>query len=99
MQSQTRVGKKNKKGSQAMSLSGVGVQTHPRGGITIMTSWVGKAQVYYSILGLQLASAPARLASLFTPVLEVVFVECGRTQAEKHVIKGKKHMEKQPVQG
>lgn len=28
-----------------------------------------------------------------------MFVECGRTQAEKHVIKGRKHMEKQPVQG
>lgn len=45
-----------------MSLSSVGIQTHPRGGITIVTSWVGKAQVYYSILGLQLAPALVRLA-------------------------------------
>lgn len=51
-----------------MSLSGVGVPTRPRGRITITTSWVGKAQVYYSILGLQLASATetARLAGFFS---------------------------------
>lgn len=76
MQSQTRgVGWGG--GSQAMSLSSVGVQTHPRGGITIMTSWVGKAQVYNSILGLQLASAPAQLAGFFIPVLEGCLLNVG----------------------
>lgn len=82
-----------------MSLSGVGIQTRPRGRITIMTSWVGKAQVYYSILGPQLASAPARLAGFFIPVLEGLFSECGRKRGEKHVIKGRKHMQERRVQG
>lgn len=35
----------------------------------------------------------------FIPGIGGMFVECGRTQAEQHVIKGRKHMEKQPVQG
>lgn len=76
MQSQTRGGGK-KKGSRAMSLSGVGVQTRPRGRITITTSWVGKAQVYYSILGPQLASAPARLAGFLFLYWRVCFLNVG----------------------
>lgn len=47
-----------------MSLTGVGIQTRPRGGITMTTSSVGKAQVYYSIFGFQLASVTARLAGV-----------------------------------
>lgn len=66
-----------KKGSQATSLSDVGVQTHPRGVITIMTSWVGTAQVYYSILGLQLAWEPARLAGILFLISEECLLNVG----------------------
>lgn len=94
MQSQTR----RKKRSRAMSLSGAGVQTRPRGRITIMTSWVGKVQVYYSILGPQLASAPARLAGFFSCIGGYV-CWMWEEKGEKHVNKGRKHMQKQWVQG
>lgn len=60
-----------------MSLSVVGVQTRPRGGITITTSWVGKAQVYYSILGPQLASAPASLAGFLFLCWRVCLLNVG----------------------
>lgn len=81
------------------SLTGAGIQTRPQGGITMTTSSVGKAQVYYSIFGFQLASVTARLAgvhihirtdgNLVSNFCDYVFVECGRKQAENHVIKGK----------
>lgn len=36
---------------------------------------------------------------VFIPVLEGMFAECGRKPAEKRAIKGRKHMQKQRVQG
>ena len=48
-----------------MSLTGVDIQTHPQGGITMTTSSVGKAQVYYSIFGFQLASLTVSLAGVY----------------------------------
>lgn len=48
-----------------MSLTGVGIHTHPQGGITMTTSSVGKAQVYYSIFGFQLALLRVSLAGVY----------------------------------
>ena len=56
--------RERRKHSVAISLTGAGIQTHPWGGITMTTSSVGKAQVYYSIFGYQLASVAARLAGV-----------------------------------
>lgn len=48
-----------------MSVTSVGIQTHPQGGITMTTSSGGKAKVYYSIFGFQLASVDVRLAEVY----------------------------------
>lgn len=57
-------GEKKKSGT----VMSVGIQTHPQGGITMTTSSGGKARVYYSIFGFQLASAAARLAEVYTHI-------------------------------
>lgn len=53
-----------KRSSTALSLTGVGIQTRPWGRITMTTNSVGKAQVYYSIFGFQLAPVTMRLAGV-----------------------------------
>lgn len=53
-----------RKSSSVMSLTGVGIQACPRGEITMTTSSVGKAWVYYSIFGFQLASMTASFAGV-----------------------------------
>lgn len=86
-----------------MSLTGVGIQTRPRGGITMTTNSVGKSQVYYSIFGFQLASVTVRhagvhihicnMGSLVSTPCDCMFVKCGRKQAETSVIKGRTYLE------
>lgn len=56
---------RGKKSSTIMSVTCVGIQTHPQGGITMTTSSGGKAKVYYSIFGFQLASVAVRLAEVY----------------------------------
>lgn len=81
--------REKKKSSMTTSATGVGIQTHPWGGITMTTSSVGKAKVYYSIFGFQLASVTVRLARVrihihtngqFGPQSMWLYVECRRKQ-------------------
>lgn len=53
--------------------------------------------LFYIRTAISLDACEARW--VFIPVLEGMFSECGRKRGEKHVIKGRKHMQKQRVQG
>lgn len=53
--------RRKKKSCTTMSLTRFSIKICPRGGITMTTSGVGEAQVYYSIFGFQLASVAVRL--------------------------------------